>query len=83
MKKALVIATASGAKHLISTALLSMVYGTIYTELDAFKELFHFDAKVIISGRIKGSEGPVTFAVEERVADIKAAVFFLKRYNYE
>lgn len=64
-----------------SIALLPLYYGTIYTEITAFKKLFKLDARVITSGGILGAEGAVTFAIEGSMAHIESAISFLERYN--
>jgi len=60
-------------------AMLRFFYGEIYTEIEAFKELFEVDAKVIASGGIIGNEGSVVFEIEGKRA--KEAFEFAKKAN--
>lgn len=64
-------------------ALLPMSYGKIYTEIDAFKELFNLDTLVVSSGGILGSEGAVTFSLDGDLENLTQAVTFLQQYNSE
>lgn len=64
-----------------SIALLPISYGEIYTEIEAFKELFDLDASVITSGGILGSEGAVSFSLSGQMSDLESAVAFLSKYN--
>jgi len=60
-------------------ALLRFFMGEIYTEIEAFWDLFHLKAHIIAAGGIVDTAGCVIFEVEGEKA--KEAVEFAKRYN--
>ena len=60
-------------------ALLRFFYGKIYTEIEAFMDLFDLKANVIASGGILDSQGAVIFEIEGY--NIKKAVNFAFNYN--
>jgi len=60
-------------------AMLRFFYGEVYTEIEAFKELFGVEAKVIASGGILGNEGSLIFEIEGERA--KEAFEFAKEAN--
>ena len=51
----------------------------ILTEVEAIKQMFHCDAKVVCAGGIGGNEGAHYWAVDGEEADIKALVEFLEK----
>lgn len=60
-------------------AMLRFFYGEVYTEIEAFKELFGVNAKVIAGGGIFGNEGSVVFEIEGK--RVKEAFDFAKEAN--
>ena len=60
-------------------ALLKFFIGEVYTEIEAFRDLFDIKAFIIASGGILDTKGAVIFEVEgDRV---KEALDFAKKYN--
>jgi hypothetical protein len=45
-------------------AMMRFFYGQVFSEIEAFKELFGVDARVIASGGIAGNEGSLVFEIE-------------------
>ena len=60
-------------------ALLRFFIGNIYTEIEAFKDLFDLKANIIAAGGILDTQGAVIFEVEGE--KVKEAVEFAKKYN--
>ena len=60
-------------------ALLRFFVGVVYTEIEAFKDLFNLEANVIAAGGILDTQGAVVFEVKGKKA--KEAVEFAKKYN--
>jgi len=60
-------------------ALLRLFYGEIYTEIEAFKDLFNLSAKIIASGGILDTQGALVMEVEGE--KIKEAMDFVTKYN--
>ena len=60
-------------------ALLRFFYGNIYTELEAFKDLFDLKSHIIAAGGILDTQGSIVFEVEGE--KIKEAIEFAKKYN--
>ncbi len=60
-------------------ALLRFFSGDVYTEIEAFKDLFDLTAFVIASGGILDTQGAVIFEVEGK--KVKEAIDFAKKYN--
>ncbi len=60
-------------------ALLRFFYGDVYTEIEAFRDLFDLKANIIASGGILDTQGAVIFEVEGE--KIKEAIEFAKKYN--
>ena len=60
-------------------ALLKFFRGDVYTEIEAFRDLFDLDAFVIASGGILDTKGAVVFEVEGK--RVKEALDFAKKYN--
>ena len=53
----------------------------ILTEVDAIKQMFRCEAKVVCAGGIGGNEGAHYWAVDGEEADVKALVEFLERIS--
>ncbi len=62
-------------------ALLRFFYGEIYTEIEAFYDLFNLKANIIASGGILNTQGAIIFEVEGKACE--QAVEFAKKYNSE
>ena len=60
-------------------ALLRFFYGEVYTEIEAFRDLFDLKAHIIAAGGILDTQGAIIFEVEGE--NIKHAVEFAKKYN--
>ncbi len=60
-------------------ALLRFFYGKIYTEIEAFRDLFNVKANIIASGGILDTKGAIVFEVEGDNA--KKALEFCEKYN--
>ena len=60
-------------------ALLRFFVGEIYTEMEAFKDLFDLEANIIAAGGIVDTQGAIIFEV---IGDkVKEAINFAKKYN--
>ena len=60
-------------------AMLRFFYGEVYTEIEAFRDLFCVEAKVIAAGGIAGNEGSIVYEIEGKKA--KEAFEFAKKAN--
>jgi len=60
-------------------ALLRFFYGEIYTEIEAFRELFDVKANIIASGGILDTQGALVVEVEGE--KVKKAMEFIEKYN--
>ena len=60
-------------------ALLRFFYGEVYTEIEAFRDLFGLKSYIIAAGGILDTQGAIIFEVEGE--NIKHAVEFAKKYN--
>ena len=60
-------------------ALLRFFYGEVYTEIEAFRDLFNVKANVIASGGILDTQGAIVFEVEGE--EVSKIVEFVKSYN--
>jgi len=60
-------------------ALLRFFIGEIYTEIEAFKDLFSVKAHIIAAGGILDTQGAVVFEIEG--SGVKEALEFAKNYN--
>jgi hypothetical protein len=54
----------------LPVALLPLTYGDIYTEIEAFKELFNLKAEIYLAGGVDDMVGSLTFVVEGKQSDI-------------
>ena len=63
-------------------ALFEYDYGEIFTEIEAFKELYSLEAKLYIVGSLKDSTSYYTFIVSGEETNILSAKSFLEE-NYE
>jgi len=62
-------------------ALFEINYGEIYTEIEAFRELFDLKAEIYISGGINDMVGSLTFVVEGSRENILKAQKEIKKIN--
>ena len=62
-------------------ALLRFFYGEVYTEIEAFRELFDVEAHIIASGGILDTQGALVVEVEGE--KVKEAMEFIEKYNDE
>jgi len=60
-------------------SLLKFFYGDIYTEIEAFYDLFDIKANIIASGGIIDTQGAIIFEIEGE--NVKEAFDFVKKYN--
>ena len=60
-------------------ALLRFFNGTIYTEIEAFKDLFDVKANIIAAGGILDTKGAVVFEIEGE--NLENALEFARKYN--
>ena len=60
---------------------LPLFYGSIYTELDAFKKLFELEATLFSKGNSSGESTEKVFIVEGKKQDIENAITFLEEHN--
>ena len=60
-------------------AMLRFFYGEVYTEIEAFRDLFGLNAKIVASGGILGNEGSVVVEVEGE--DVKEAFEFVEKHK--
>ena len=60
-------------------ALLRFFYGDVYTEIEAFRDLFGLKANIIASGGIIDTQGAIIFEIEGDM--VKQAVDFAFKYN--
>ena len=60
-------------------ALLRFFYGDVYTEIEAFRDLFDLKANIIAAGGILDTQGAVIFEVEGE--NVPQAIEFAKKYN--
>jgi len=60
-------------------ALLRFFNGVVYTEIEAFRDLFDLEANIIAAGGILDTQGAVVFEVEGE--KVKEAMDFAYRYN--
>ena len=60
-------------------ALLRFFTGIVYTEIEAFKDLFELKANIIASGGVLDTQGAVVFEVEGE--KVKEALAFSFKYN--
>jgi len=60
-------------------ALLRFFYGEVYTEIEAFKDLFGLKANIIASGGILDTQGALVVEVEGE--KVKEAMEFIGKYN--
>ena len=60
-------------------ALLRFFYGEVYTEIEAFKDLFGLKANIIASGGILDTQGALVVEVEGK--KVKEAMEFIGKYN--
>ena len=60
-------------------ALLRFFYGEVYTEIEAFKDLFNLKANIIASGGILDTQGALVVEVEG--GKVKEAMEFIGKYN--
>ena len=58
-------------------SLLRFFKGIVYTEIEAFKDLFNIEAKIIASGGIFESKGAIVFEIDYK----KEAIEFIEKYN--
>jgi len=59
-------------------SLFKYEYGTVFTEIDAFRELYNLDAKLYISGGIDRNNSAFSFIVEGLETDITSVGELLK-----
>ena len=60
-------------------ALLKFFYGDVYTEIEAFNDIFDLKAFIIAAGGILNTQGAVIFEIEGK--RVKEAIEFAKKYN--
>jgi hypothetical protein len=67
----------------LKIAMLEFFYGEVFSEMEAFKELFELSAKVIASGGILGNEGSVVFQIEGDEKSCENAFKFVEKFENE
>ena len=60
-------------------ALLRFFNGVVYSEIEAFRDLFNLEANIIAAGGILDTQGAVIFEVEGE--KVKEAMDFAFKYN--